>query len=67
MDGKKPIKSGKAAPKKEKKAASEKDKKAKSPFKELPPTFKPAKYGLQEKQIVDYVRTATAKNIWYYR
>ena len=29
--------------------------------------FKPAKYGLYEKQVADYVKTATAKNIWYYR
>jgi len=31
------------------------------------PAFKPAKYGLYEKQVADYVKTATAKNIWYYR
>lgn len=28
---------------------------------------KPAKYGHSERQVVDYVRTATAKNVWYYR
>lgn len=32
-----------------------------------PEKFKPAKYGTYEKQVVDYVRTATARNIWYYR
>jgi hypothetical protein len=31
------------------------------------PNFKPAKYGHYERQLVDFVRTATAKNIWYYR
>lgn len=31
------------------------------------PPFKPAKYGLNERQVVDFVKTATAKNIWYYR
>jgi hypothetical protein len=31
------------------------------------PAFKPAKYGLYEKQVADYIKTATAKNIWYYR
>ena len=34
---------------------------------EAKPPFKPAKYGLYEKQVADYVKTATAKNIWYYR
>jgi hypothetical protein len=29
--------------------------------------FKPGKVGLYERQVVDYVKTATAKNIWYYR
>lgn len=29
--------------------------------------FKPAKFGLYERQVVDYVRTATARNVWYYR
>lgn len=29
--------------------------------------FKPAKFGLYERQVVDYVRTATAHNVWYYR
>ena len=28
---------------------------------------KPAKYGHYERTVVDYVRTATAKNVWYYR
>jgi hypothetical protein len=32
-----------------------------------PPPFKPAKYTHYDRQVVDYVRTATAKNIWYYR
>ena len=32
----------------------------------LPP-FKPAKLTHYDRQVVDYVRTATAKNIWYYR
>ena len=32
-----------------------------------PPPFKPAKYELYDKQVVDYVKTATATNIWYYR
>lgn len=31
------------------------------------PPLKPAKYSLGDKQVVDYVKTATAKNIWYYR
>jgi hypothetical protein len=31
------------------------------------PAFKPAKYSLNDKQVADYVKTATAKNIWYYR
>jgi len=31
------------------------------------PAFKPAKYGLNERQVVDYIKTATSKNIWYYR
>ena len=31
------------------------------------PPFKPAKYGLNERQVADYVKTSTAKNIWYYR
>ena len=34
---------------------------------EARPPFKPAKYGTYERQVVDYVKTATAKNIWYYR
>ena len=34
---------------------------------ESKPAFKPAKFTLNDKQVVDYVRTATAKNIWYYR
>jgi hypothetical protein len=29
--------------------------------------FRPAKFGTYERQVVDYVRTATAKNVWYYR
>lgn len=29
--------------------------------------FKPAKLTHYDRQVVDYVRTATAKNIWYYR
>ena len=28
---------------------------------------KPARYGHYERSVVDYVRGATAKNIWYYR
>lgn len=28
---------------------------------------KPAKYGHYERSVVDYVRTATGKNVWYYR
>jgi hypothetical protein len=28
---------------------------------------KPAKYGHYERTVVDYVRGATAKNVWYYR
>lgn len=32
-----------------------------------PPPFKPAKLTHYDRQVVDYVRTATAKNIWYYR
>lgn len=39
---------------------------SKSKNKAMPPR-KPAKYGHEERQVVDYVRTATAKNIWYYR
>ncbi len=31
------------------------------------PEFKAAKYGTYERQVADYVKTATAKNIWYYR
>ncbi|KAL4425273.1 hypothetical protein ABPG75_009289 [Micractinium tetrahymenae] len=31
------------------------------------PPFKPAKMTHYDRQVVDYVRTATAKNIWYYR
>ena len=34
---------------------------------EPPPPFKPAKYAHYDRQVVDYVRTATAKNVWYYR
>ena len=34
---------------------------------EPPPPFKPAKYSHYDRQVVDYVRTATAKNVWYYR
>ena len=29
--------------------------------------FKPGKLTINDRQVVDYVRTATAKNIWYYR
>ena len=32
-----------------------------------PPPFKPAKLTFYDRQVVDYVRTATAKNVWYYR
>lgn len=31
------------------------------------PPFKPGKVTHYDRQVVDYVRTATAKNIWYYR
>lgn len=31
------------------------------------PPFKPGKLTHYDRQVVDYVRTATAKNIWYYR
>lgn len=31
------------------------------------PPFKPAKYGTYERQVADYIKTATSKNIWYYR
>jgi hypothetical protein len=31
------------------------------------PPFKPGKYGLNERQVVDYIKTATSRNIWYYR
>lgn len=29
--------------------------------------FKPAKFSTYDRQVVDYVKTSTAKNIWYYR
>ena len=29
--------------------------------------FKPSRMGLVDAQIADYVRSATAKNVWYYR
>ena len=32
-----------------------------------PPPFKPGKRTFYDRQVVDYVRTATARNIWYYR
>lgn len=42
------------------KAAAEEPREARAPF-------KPAKFGTYERQVVDYVKTATSKNIWYYR
>lgn len=41
--------------------------KATSIEREPRPAFKPAKFGVYERQVNDYVKTATAKNIWYYR
>lgn len=31
------------------------------------PPFKPGKFGVNERQVVDYIKTATSRNIWYYR
>ena len=44
-------------------AAAEREEAPRQP----PPPFKPAKYTHYDRQVVDYVRTATAKNVWYYR
>ncbi|DBB11066.1 TPA: hypothetical protein ACH3X3_006531 [Trebouxia sp. C0006] len=44
-------------------------KKAAEPSGPSPPTSqrRPAKLDFQQKQVVDYVRTATRNNVWYYR
>jgi len=44
-------------------------KKAAEPSGPSPPTNqrRPAKLDFQQKQVVDYVRTATRNNVWYYR
>lgn len=31
------------------------------------PAFKPSKFGHEERQMTNYIRKATGKNIWYYR
>lgn len=54
-----------AAPKKVVKKGSKKAA-AEEVAKPMPP-FKPAKMTHYDRQLVDYVRCATAKNIWYYR
>ena len=33
----------------------------------IPPPCHGRRYGHNERQVVDYVRTVTAKNVWYYR
>lgn len=51
------------APKKAAKKSSSKQQAPEQP----PPPFKPGKVTTYDRQVVDYVRCATAKNIWYYR
>lgn len=58
---------GAAKPKKGGKKKASPASAAKEEVQQPMPPFKPGKLTHYDRQVVDYVRTATAKNIWYYR